>query len=145
MTQTQLGLLIGGIIPAVLFGVSGLINKISAQQNITLGAHILTIGIGVTIVGIFICIFQPSQIYSLKAATPSLIIGAFWGAGMTLVAIALTKYNASLAQITPLYNMNTLVTVAAALILFSEWKDANLVKLSIGTVFIILGGILVST
>jgi len=125
--------------------MSGLFQKVSSQQNITLGAHILVIGLGVTLVGILICVFQPSQSVSFKAAWPSLTIGACWGIGMLFVAISLTKYGALLSQVTPLYNMNTLVTVAAALFIFSEWKDASLVKLGIGTVLIVAGGILVST
>ena len=41
--------------------------------------------------------------------------------------------------------MNTLVAVVGALFIFSEWKDANLVKLGFGTIMIILGGVLVSS
>lgn len=145
MTQTQLGLLIGGLIPACLFGIAGLFQKFSAQQNITLGAHLVAIGIGVVSVGIAICLYNMNQTFSFKAAIPSFVIGAAWGAGMFLVAIAITKYSASLAQVTPLYNMNTLVTVIAALIIFSEWKDVNMTKLILGTVMIVAGGILVST
>ncbi len=144
MTNAQLGILIGGIVPAVLFGISGLFQKFSAQQGVSLGAHIVAIGIGVCLVGIVICGMHQQQDYSVKRLIPSLIIGASWGTGMLLVAIAITKYNASLSVVTPLYNMNTLITVLAALIIFAEWKDANLTKLIIGTGLIILGGILVS-
>ena len=145
MTHTQLGLLLGGLIPAFLFGIAGLFQKFSAQQPITLGAHLVAIGIGVVSVGIAICLYNMDQTYSIKAAIPSFVIGAGWGSGMFLVAIAITKYSANLAQIAPLYNMNTLVTVIAALVIFSEWKDVNMTKLIIGTVMIIAGGVLVST
>ena len=145
MTQAQLGLLIGGIIPAILFGFSGLFQKISANQNITLGAHLIVIGLGVVAVGIVLCIINPAQSFSITAASPSFIIGSSWGVGMTLVSVALIKYKAPLAQVAPLYNMNTLVAVACALVVFSEWKEVNLLKLSIGTVLIVVGGILVST
>lgn len=145
MTQTQLGLLIGGIIPALLFGISGFVQKISTNQNITMGAHLVTIGLGVVSVGVVVCLINNGEVFTFKKVIPSFVIGAAWGLGMFLVTMALVKYNASLSAITPLYNMNTLVTVLVALIFFAEWKDANLTKLLIGTVLIIIGGIFVST
>lgn len=145
MTQSQLGIIIGGLIPALLFGISGFVQKISANQNVTLGAHLVTIGLGVVAIGIVVSIFGSGEVFTIKKMIPSFIIGAAWGIGMFLVTIALIKYNAPLSTVTPLYNMNTLVTVIVALIFFSEWKDAHLVKLISGTFLIILGGILVST
>ena len=145
MTQAQLGILLGGIVPAILFGIAGLFQKVSADLNPPLGIHLVNIGIGVVSVGVVLWLMNPSQDINLKAAGSSFVIGAAWGTGMSLVAIALVKYNASLAQITPLYNMNTLVTVAAALFIFSEWKDVKMAKLIAGTICIVIGGILVST
>lgn len=145
MTQTQLGLLIGGIIPALLFGISGFVQKISTNQNITMGAHLVTIGLGVVSVGVIVCLVNNGEVFTIKKVIPSFVIGAAWGLGMFLVTMALVKYNASLSAITPLYNMNTLVTVLVALIFFAEWKDANLTKLLIGTALIVAGGIFVST
>lgn len=145
MTQTQLGLLVGGVIPAILFGIAGFFQKVSTNQGITLGAHLVSIGVGVVAIGVTLCIFQSEQTFTIKKAIPSLVIGMSWGLGMTLVALAIIKYAAPLSLITPLYNMNTLITVAAALIVFSEWKDVNMVKLVLGSLLIVGGGILVSS
>lgn len=145
MTHTQIGLIIGGVLPAILFGISGFVQKISANQNITTGAHLVAIGVGVVIVGLVVCLCGGGEVFTIKKVVPSLVIGAAWGCGMLLVTIALMKYNASLAAITPLYNMNTLITVIVALVFFAEWKDANIPKLLIGTVLITVGGIFVST
>lgn len=145
MTPAQFGLLIGGLIPAILFGISGVLQKVSKNQEVSLGAHLVAIGIGVVIVGVAICLYTPEQNYSIKRLIPSSLIGFCWGVGMTMVAFAINKYNAPLSQLTPLYNMNTIVTVLIALIAFAEWKEVNLVKLSIGTLLIVGGGILVSS
>jgi len=144
MTNAQLGIILGGLIPAILFGIAGFFQKVSANQNVTLGAHLVTIGLGVTTVGVVIYLLNLEQEFSVKRLVPSFIIGASWGLGMVLVAIAIAKYSAPLSVVAPLYNMNTLVTVVLALVVFAEWKDANLWKLIAGTILIVGGGILVS-
>jgi glucose uptake protein GlcU len=145
MTQAQLGILIGGIIPAFLFGISGICQKWSNQHGITTGAYLVSIGIGVLCVGVVLCIYNSEQQFSTASVVPAIALGVFWGLGILLVAIAISKYGAKLSVLAPLYNMNTLVAVVGALFIFSEWKDANLVKLGFGTIMIILGGVLVSS
>ena len=145
MTQAQLGILIGGIIPAFLFGISGICQKWSNQHGISTGAYLVSIGIGVLCVGVVLCIYNSEQQFSTASVVPAIALGVFWGLGILLVAIAISKYGARLSVLAPLYNMNTLVAVVGALFIFSEWKDANLVKLGFGTIMIILGGVLVSS
>ena len=145
MTQAQLGILIGGIIPALFFGISGICQKWSTQYGITTGAYLVSVGIGVLCVGAVLCVYNSEQQYSLASVVPSVALGVFWGLGILLVAIAIGKYGAQLSILAPLYNMNTLVAVVGALFIFSEWKDVNLVKLGFGTTMIILGGVLVSS
>jgi len=72
-------------------------------------------------------------------------MGLCWGVGVLLVSMAISRYDTKLSILAPLYNMNTLVTVIGALIIFSEWKDVNVVKLIIGALLIVAGGVLVST
>jgi drug/metabolite transporter (DMT)-like permease len=144
MSNTQFGVLIGGIIPAILFGIAGFFQKVSATQNVSLGIHLVAIGIGVVAVGVGLYLANLEQDFSVLRLVPSMIIGASWGGGMVLVAMAISKYAAPLSLVVPIYNMNTLVTVILALIIFAEWKNTNLTKLLLGTLLMIAGGILVS-
>ena len=145
MSDTQLGILVGGIIPALLFGISGICQKLSNQHGISTGAYVVSVGTGVILVGVVLCLFNTSQSANIKSIVPAVTMGICWGIGVLLVTMAITKYGTKLSVLAPLYNMNTLVTVIGALILFSEWKDLNVVKLMIGAVLIVAGGVLVST
>ena len=145
MSDTQLGILVGGIIPALLFGISGICQKLSNQHGISTGAYVVSVGTGVILVGVVLCLFNTSQSANIKSIVPAVTMGICWGIGVLLVTMAITKYGTKLYVLAPLYNMNTLVTVIGALILFSEWKDLNVVKLMIGAVLIVAGGVLVST
>ena len=145
MSDTQLGILVGGIIPALLFGISGICQKLSNQHGISTGAYVVSVGTGVILVGVVLCLFNTSQSANIKSIVPAITMGICWGIGVLLVTMAITKYGTKLSVLAPLYNMNTLVTVIGALILFSEWKDLNVVKLMIGAVLIVAGGVLVST
>ena len=145
MTQSQLGIIIGGIIPALLFGISGICQKLSTQHGISTGAYILSIGIGVVMVGAVLCLWNTEQTYNVKAVIAALALGLAWATGVVLVAIAITHYKTPLSILAPLYNTNTLVAVVGALLIFSEWRDVNVVKLLMGSVLIIGGAVLVST
>lgn len=145
MSETQLGIVVGGIIPALLFGISGICQKLSNQHGISTGAYVVSVGLGVLLVGIVLCLFNTSQTANFKSIVPAVTMGLCWGVGVLLVTMAITKYDTKLSVLAPLYNMNTLVTVVGALYIFSEWKDVNVVKLVMGAVLIVVGGVLVST
>jgi len=145
MSDTQLGILVGGIIPALLFGISGICQKLSNQHGISTGAYVVSVGLGVVLVGVALCLFNTSQAANMKSIIPAVIMGLCWGVGVLLVSMAISRYDTKLSILAPLYNMNTLVTVIGALIIFSEWKDVNVVKLIIGALLIVAGGVLVST
>lgn len=140
----QLGIILGGIIPAILFGITGIFLKVSAKQQVPIGSHLIAIGIGVVAVGVVLVIIMGQQDFTLKKLIPSFFIGSSWGTGMVLVTIALMKYGTPISVLAPLYNMNTLVTVILALVIFAEAKNANLWKLMLGSLFIVGGGILVA-
>jgi len=145
MSETQLGIIIGGLVPAFLFGISGICQKFSNQHGISTGAYVLCVGIGVVMVGIALCVWNTSQTANVKSVVPAIIMGLMWGIGVVLVAIAMNHYKTPLSILAPLYNMNTLVAVVGALFIFSEWRDVNVIKLVLGSILIIGGGVLVSS
>ncbi|MEM9216374.1 MAG: hypothetical protein AAGD25_18760 [Cyanobacteria bacterium P01_F01_bin.150] len=148
MTPQILGLIIGGVLPAVLYGTSSVFSKISTNEGMPIGIHLFWIGLTISATGILFAIAVPGAISSLvpsvKGVASSSMLGLLWGLGTGCVALGLLQYQAPLAKLVPLYNMNTLITVGLALILFAEWKDMNTVQLMIGTGLIIAGGVLVS-
>lgn len=140
-----MGIIVGGILPALLFGFSGICQKWSSQHGISTGAYLVFIGLGVVSVGAVLWLMNSNQQFSIASTVPALGLGISWGLGALGVALGISKYGAPLAKLVPLYNMNTLVAVLLALVIFSEWREVHLVKLSIGAVMIIAGGILVSS
>jgi drug/metabolite transporter (DMT)-like permease len=144
MSKNMLGILVGGLIPALCYGLAGIFQKSSTQGGISLPYYILASGIGVVIVGMVLAIFTQEKMITLESGGYAMAIGLFWALGMTLVAVALSKYNAPVSKLAPLYNMNTLVTVVLGLIIFSEFKEINTVRLLIGALLIVVGGTLVA-
>jgi len=99
----------------------------------------------VVLVGVVLCVWNTTQTVNVKSIIPAIVMGLAWGAGVVLVAIAINNYKTPLSDLAPLYNMNTLVTVVGALFIFSEWKDVNAMRLVLGSLLIIGGGVLVSS
>ena len=144
MTSNQLGLIVGGLLPALFYGVSSVFAKSSTNAGMTVGGHLFIIGIAVSVTGLLFNFILPGSTPSLIAIASSSLQGLFWGLGTGCVVLGLLKYQAPLAKLVPLYNMNTLITSGLALIVFAEWRAVNPLQLLVGAGLIIVGGILVS-
>ncbi|MEM8640652.1 MAG: hypothetical protein AAGG51_17820 [Cyanobacteria bacterium P01_G01_bin.54] len=144
MTPQFLGLLVGGLLPALFYGVSGMLAKTSTNAGMSVGGHLICIGVAVSAVGVLLQGWLPGPLPSWGAIASSTGYGLLWGLGTGCVAIALLKYQTPLAKLVPLYNMNTLIAVLLALVVFTEWQTVNLPKLAIGAILVVVGGILVS-
>lgn len=145
MSPQLLGIIVGGLLPALFYGLAGVLAKSSADAGMPVGGHLIFIGMAVSATGIAFSVALPGAIpSSLAAVAPSVLQGIFWAAGTGCVVLGLLKYQAPLAKLAPLYNMNSLVTAGIALILFAEWRQVNSVQLLLGTGLIILGSLLVS-
>ena len=72
------------------------------------------------------------------------LVGVLWAMGMVLSFLALSG-NADIARLAPIYNMNTLVAVALGIILLGELpSQPQMIRVVIGAILIVVGGILVS-
>jgi len=141
------GLVIGGILPALLYGTAGLLQKAAMRAGVGPGPYLLAIGVGVLAIGgaATWTAAVPARVLNLRAALLSAAVGAAWAAGMWLVAEALTRHATPLAKLAPLYNLNTLLVVLAALVVFAESRDVAVTRLVLGTVLIVVGGSLVAS
>jgi len=144
MSPHMTGLLIGGLLPAVIYGFTNLFVKFSTKEGIGLGLYLLLVGLGVFIIGTGVYAFDHDKNISVKSGLFALSVGLTWGLGSFCIAIGLTKYGAPLSKLVPLFNMNTLIAVALALIIFSEWQQVKIGQLLLGAILIVLGGTLVA-
>ena len=144
MTTKSTALLLGGFLPALIYGVSAIFQKMSTSLGISLSAYLVATGIGIALVGISFYVFDQTFSFSIKSGVYAIIFGLTWGLATGLVAYTLLNFDIPISQLVPLYNMNTLVAVLLALIIFSEWKDLHTLKLLTGSALIVAGAVLVA-
>ena len=140
-----MGILLGGIIPAFIFGIAIVFIKAGSAEKISNGYHLLFSAIGLLVTcGLSFLLFSDRNV-TVKGASFSMLYGLCLGAALVLITISLIKYKTPMAVISPIFSMSTLITVLLSLVLFSEYKEVNTVKLLLGTFVILVGGILVGT
>lgn len=144
MTQSMAAIIVGGILPAVFFGVSGALAKSSTQAGIGTGLYILCIGAAVALVGCVFCLFIPDRTINMRSGLFASLVGITWAFAAGFVAISLARYGVPVSKLAPIYNMNTLVTVVIGLFVFAELTDVNAWKLVSGALLIVAGGMLVA-
>ncbi len=140
----MIGLIVGGLLPAIFFGVSAIFVKTSNQFGIGIGPYLIALGFGVVVVGFLFFLFSPDRTFSVQSGSHAFYVGLIWGIGAGLLALGVARFNAPLGKLVPLYNMNTLISVLLALWIFAEWKQIKVPQLLIGSVLIVIGGTLVT-
>ena len=144
MSSKAMALLIGGFLPAFIYGGSAIFQKFSTNIGISISTYLVAVGLGVAIAGAGFYFFDNPVPFSIKASSFASLFGLTWGIASGLVAYSLINFNIPISQLVPLYNMNTLIAVLLALVIFSEWKDLHTVKLLAGSVLIVIGAIFVA-
>lgn len=144
MQLSLAALVLGGIVPAILYGVSNVLVKGAERAGIGVGPLIAIAGITVTLVGITAWVLLPDRgVITVKSGGLAALFGIVWALGSLAVALALSRYGAPLAQLVPVYNTNTLVAVLIALVVFGEWKQVQPSTLLVGACLILIGSVLV--
>lgn len=143
MSPQVLGLVVGGLVPALGYALFAIWTKYGSQAGIGPGPFMVFVGLACVAVGAVFCWILPAN-WNTKSATYALLSGAVWAVGSGCVSFALTRWGIPISKLTPLYNTNTLITVLLGLVLFAEWKQASAWQLSLGAVFILVGSVLVS-
>jgi drug/metabolite transporter (DMT)-like permease len=144
MSSQTLGILIGGLIPGLIFGLSNVVVKLATQKGIALPLYIIITGLAVVAVGIALLVVLPDRQISMASGTIAFSGGALWAIGMTCIVIALQKYGASISVLTPLFNMNTLVAVILGMWIFAEWRTVSVPQLLMGAALITAGATMVA-
>lgn len=137
-----------GLLTALLMGVFPALFKILTDSryfgvNTTTVAILIWIGMGIVFIGY--------SFYGGNLSLPSnmvviigLLTGVIVGVSLLLRVIAI-GFGADVARFVPLYNMNSLIAVILGVIMLGELPDSNqAIKVIVGAILIIIGGVLVS-
>ncbi|MBT4120198.1 MAG: hypothetical protein HOG89_02870 [Candidatus Peribacter sp.] len=144
MSPQTYGIIIGGVMPGIIFGLTNTLVKASTEKGISIPFYVICTGAGTLLIGAIMLMVMKDTKVSLASGGYAFTAGALWAAGVSGILIALQNYDASISIITPLFNMNTLVTVALGLWLFSEWQTVKVPQLLLGSLLIVIGGAVVA-
>jgi uncharacterized membrane protein len=122
-------LILGGLIPALLYGITGIFQKLSARDGGSAAMYLICFGAATTLTGVLFHFLQPEGIGSSRSMGWALVAGLTFAAGAGLISVALIKYQAAISPLSPLYNMNVLITVVTGLWLLAEWCGAETLAL----------------
>jgi transporter family protein len=144
MSPQTYGIIIGGILPALIFGMTNAMVKASTEKGISIPLYIICTGGATLLVGLIMLFVMRDMKITMASGGYAFGAGALWALAISGVMIALQNYNASISVLAPLYNTNTLITVALGLWLFSEWQVVKVPQLLLGSLLIVIGGVVVA-
>jgi uncharacterized membrane protein len=145
MSNATLALVIGGLLPAVCFGLSGAVQKVAAKAGVGTGPYLIVVGLVVVAVGTAVTAVERDVTLTRGGGGYAALFGLLWGIGVGAIAVALGRYDGQISQLVPLYNTNTLVAVVVGLVALGEWQTVQPGRLLLATALIIGGGVLAAT
>jgi uncharacterized membrane protein len=145
MSKQTLAILIGGLLPALLYGGAGVLQKTASKTGIGPGPYIFIIGAVAAIIGGIITLVSRDTSVTWSGGAQTAGFAVLWSAAIVLIVVALGRYEGPVSVIVPLYNMNTLIAVLLGLLVLGEWEGVNGWRLVAAAVLIVAGGALAGT
>ncbi len=138
--------IIFAVLAALSWGTYIVLNKVAISRGVSPFLVLALMAVG--IVGLFAAVFfvsKPSISTDSTGLALAVIAGGLWGVGQLFAVLALAN-KAPVAKLAPIYNTNTLVAVLLGIILLKELPaGTEKIKVLIGAVLIVVGGVLVSS
>lgn len=145
MSKQYWPLILGGVIPAVCLGLFSVFQKFSTRAGLGPGFFLVVVGVMVALTGTGVMLYTGERSLTLRGGLFAGACGLVWGVGFGLISYTLIHYRTPISKLSPLFNSNTLVAVLLSLIIFAEWQEVSLPRVAVATVFILIGGLLIST
>ena len=138
-------IIIGGLIPALLIGVCAILMKLSLKGGISLPIYLSIVGGTIMLCGLCGVFFASDRSVNWTSTGWAMSMGATWALATYCMIYAVDELKLPVSVMAPLTNSNAIVAVIIGAIVFAEWKDLNMTKVSIGTVLTVIGATIVST
>lgn len=137
-------ILIGGLAPAILLGLSTVLMKLSMKTGIGLPVYIICVGSTITLYGIIAYFLSNTKDFVFSGATYAILMGIAWATSSLCMAYGVSTLKLPVAIVAPLSNSNAIVAVLLSAWIFAEWKDLDVTKVVVGTLLIVIGATVVS-
>ena len=145
MPFPYVALLIGGALPACLWGIAAIFQKLSTQHDLAPGPFLVAFGATIVIVGIVLCfIMRDSTSVSLAGLRFAFMAGLTYAIATGLISFALLRFGIPIAKLAPILGCNVLVTVLIGILWLGEGESLNVWKIVGGTAAVLTGLALVT-
>jgi len=129
---------VGGIIPMICFGVFNFVYK-PLSQRIPLPILLLSVMVGAIFLILSYDLATEQVIFSKKnwkmENFSGFLLGIIWAIASVALGISLSKMNGNPAQIVPLVNANTLVTILLLFMFAPNELITSKILLGVGLIF----------
>ncbi len=143
--KTHTIFIIGGFIPAVLWGFAAVFQKLSALNSIGPGRYLTVLGVVITVGGIVYTQLTNEIGWSSKGLIFSVSAGLAFTVGAGLLSFVLWRYEFPISRLAPILSANVLVPVLVGVMFLGEGTNFNVPQLMVGTFIVIVGVIVVTT
>lgn len=131
--------IVGGLVPAILWAITGIFQKLSAQHGTPPTIYLAVFGLVIFTLGILSTLIPTGEKISLPGVSFAALAGITFALGTGAISFALWRYNAPISKLTPILNSNVLITVVIALLFLKEASTVNPWQLIIGSVLAAVG------
>ncbi|RFB93485.1 hypothetical protein B5K11_13175 [Rhizobium leguminosarum bv. trifolii] len=138
-------IVIGGILPAVFWGITAIFQKQSATSATGSAVYLIAFGAACALAGLIAALIWRPAPWTVEGLGFAATAGACFAIGTGLISFALFAYGLSVSKLAPIWSCNVLVTLAIGALFLGETSGLNLIKLAAGTLLILSGALLVSS
>lgn len=140
------GWLILALLASLCYGLFAVVAKLATSSqhgNVAPASATMLMLVGIAVVvSAYFALSRPTLPTDAQAIGLSVLAGALWALGAVFVYIALSS-GVEVARVAPVANTNTLVAVIIGILFLKEVPDQQL-RVLIGALLVVIGGVLVS-
>ena len=142
--MNAVGILVGGVIPAVFLGLGTVLMRASMGAGMTIPMYLAVVGTTIAGIGWGAVLIGPGDAVAMKANLYAGLMGLTWSVAIACIAYGFGVLKLPVSIIAPLTNSNALVALLVGAIAFSEWKTLNMTTATVGAALICAGATIVS-
>ena len=138
-------IIIGAVLPALLWGITAVFQKMSASSNLGPGPYLAVFGLVICLGGLVFARFTQELALNPRGVAFAGLAGLSFTLGTGLLSYALWRFDLPIAKVAPILGANVLVPVLIGTALLGESGSLDVARLFLGTVLVLVGAAIVTS